>query len=121
MRLKSLCEEFPKLVAKAKVLSLAEQGSASFDKLEGPLASEGERLSRTRIVAALSAGQGSALAFVSTWEDHVSIDSCVINPSYMAASEDAEIALIRHVAEEAAAAGCESVRYRPYCEELSWI
>ena len=44
-----------------------------------PHASSAEKLSRTKLVGALSAGQGSAVAFVSTWPDYVSIDHVVVS------------------------------------------
>jgi len=111
--LKALVREFPKLISTAKVLGLLERGSLSYENLEEPHASMAQRLSKTKVMAALSVGKGSAIAFVSTWEDHVSIDACMINPSYLTASEEAELALLRHIVEEARAAGCGSVRYRP--------
>ena len=64
-------------------------------------------------MAALSAGKGSALAFVSKWDDRVSIDACVVNPSYLIAGEGAERALIEHVVQEAIADGTKCVRLQP--------
>jgi len=112
-RLKGLVDQYPKLISQAKVIGLCEQGSLSYANLEEPHKSMGVRLSKTRLVAALSAGKGSALAFVSQWPDHVSIDSCVINPSYLLASEEAEATLLQHVARESITAGCDRIQLRP--------
>ncbi|KAL1499152.1 hypothetical protein AB1Y20_013663 [Prymnesium parvum] len=112
-KLKALAEELPRLAAQANVLGLCERGSMRFDALAEPHASAGERLAKTRLVAALSAGKGSALAFVSEWEERVSIDACVVNPAFLVAGEGAERTLIRHVAREAAAAGVRCVRLLP--------
>jgi hypothetical protein len=109
-RMKFLSEALPGLVAQAKILGLCERGSLSFDSLQEPHASMGERLSRTKLVGALSAGKGSAVAFVSEWPDHVCIDACVVNPSYMNLGEEAEAALLEHVAHEV---GDLEVRLRP--------
>ena len=113
LRLKGLASMLPPLVAEAKVIGLCEGGQLSYDKLQEPHASVAARLSKTRLAAAISAGKGSALAFVSEWDDHVSIDACVVNPAYLIDGETAELTLIEHVAKEAAAAGCESIRLRP--------
>jgi len=113
VRLKNLNDLYPKLVSQSKIIGLCEQGNLNYANLEEPHASIGERLSRTRLRAALSAGKGSALAFVSEWSDHVCIDACVINPSYLLASEEAEATLLKQIAEEAIASGCKSIRLRP--------
>ncbi|KAL3917728.1 MAG: hypothetical protein SGPRY_006291, partial [Prymnesium sp.] len=97
----------------ANVLGLCERGGMSFDKLSEPHASMGERLSKTRVVAALSAGKGSALAFVSEWDDYLSIDACVVNPSYLIAGEGAERVLLSHVVQEALSSGVKCIRLQP--------
>ena len=72
---------------------------------------EADVLGRTKVHAALSAGLGSALAFVSEHPDHVvCIDACVVNPSYMAAGEQAEAVLLDHLASTALAGGAAEVR-----------
>ena len=71
-KMKSLASDLTKYGAQAKILGLCEQGTLNFDSLEEPHASVAERLSKTRMMAALSAGQGSAVAFVS--EDSGGID-----------------------------------------------
>ena len=48
-----------------------------------------------KAAAAISAGAGSAIGFVSRWADHWSVDRIVVNPAYMVAGEAAERA--RHV------------------------
>ena len=85
----------------------------SFDTLQEPHASRAKRLSRTKVVGALSAGSGSAVGFVSTWKSHVSIDDVAINPSFMVASEDAERALIAWQVAEAHKAGITDIRLTP--------
>jgi len=112
-RLRSLNDQYPKLIGQSKIIGMCEQGSLNFENLEEPHKSQASRLSKTRLTAALSAGQGSAVAFVSDWPDHVSIDACVINPSYLVASTDAEAMLLRHIAEQATEKGCSSIRLRP--------
>ena len=112
-RMKCLAAELPKLVSQAKILGLCEAGSMSFDKLAEPHASVAERLSRTKLVAALSAGKGSAVAFVSEWPEHVCIDACVVNPGYLVLGEGAEAHLLEHVAKDAVAKGATDVRLRP--------
>jgi len=110
LKMKQMAEDLPRLTAQANVLGLCERGNMNFDALTEPHASMGERLSKTRVVVALSAGQGSALAFVSQWDDLVSIDACVVNPSYLVAGEGAERVLIDHVVREALEGGVTSVR-----------
>lgn len=112
-KMKALHEELPKLKAQAGIIGLCEKGQLSFDKLEEPHASMAKRLSRTKLMAALSAGAGSAVAFVSEWDDHVSIDHCVVNPSYMGKSAEAELTLLEQVATNALANGTPDVRLRP--------
>lgn len=113
LRMKALGEELAPLVAQSKILAMCETGGLSFDKLQEPHASIAERLSRTYMLGALSAGSGSAVAFVSDWDDHVCIDSCVCNPSYLKKGEDAEAHLIAHIAQQAVEAGTTDVRLRP--------
>lgn len=113
IRMKKLAETLPKLCAQGKILSLCEKGSLSFNQLEEPHASMAERLAKTRIVSAISAGKGSAIAFVSDWDDHVSIDACVVNPTYLTLGEEAEAALLEHVAKQAVDEGAAEVRLRP--------
>ena len=115
-RMKALSEALPKLVAQAKIIGLAENspaGSFSFDKLDEPHRSNGERLSRPKLVGALSAGKGSAVALVSEWEDHVSIDACAVNPTFMVLGEGAEAVLLQHIVDEAAERGIDDVRLVP--------
>lgn len=114
IRMKELSKELTKLTAQAKILGLCERGSLSFDALEEPHASVAQRLSKTKLRAALSAGKGSAVAFVSEWPDHVSIDACVVNPGYLALGESAEAALLEQVATEALERGIADVRLRPF-------
>ena len=84
-----------------------------FDALQEPHASVADRLSRTKLFAAISAGKGSALAFVSTWPDHVSIDACVVNPGYLVLGEEAEAALLDHVVKSAKDDGATDIRLHP--------
>jgi len=63
--------------------------------------------------AAISAGRGSAIAFVSQWEDHVSIDAVVVNPQYLELGEAAEAVLLADIAQRARAAGVADVRLHP--------
>ncbi len=112
IKLKSITERLPRLKAKVNIIALCEKGSLSYDTLQEPHRSDAERLSRTRVEAAISAGRGSSLALVSTWDDHVSIDDMVSNPSYLVAGEDAERALLDAIVDNAAAAGCSDVRLR---------
>lgn len=109
-RMKALAETLPKVVAQAKIVGVLENGSVDTSSLDEPHKSNGERLSRTKLMAAISSGKGSAAALVSEWDDHVSIDASVVNPSYMAKGEGAEAILLRHVAEEALESGKEYVR-----------
>lgn len=111
-RMKRLNDELPKLKGQATVLALCAKGSLNFDTLQEPHKSMAKRLSCTKLYAALSAGKGSAIAFVSTWPDHVSIDASVVNPSYMKKGEEAETLLLQHVVETARAAGAEDIRLR---------
>lgn len=111
-RMKWLAAELPKLKAQATVLGMCEKGQLSFDKLEEPHKSQAERLSRTTMRAAISAGSGSAVAFVSSWDDHVSIDHIVVNPSYMVLGEEAEVALLEQLTADAVEAGAAEVRLR---------
>ena len=113
LQMKKMAEGLPRLSAEANILGACERGSMKFDALAEPHASVAERLSKTQLYAALSAGKGSALAFVSRWSDHVSIDACVVNPSYLIAGEGAERALIRHVVQEALDDGIRSIQLRP--------
>ena len=113
IKMKKLGEELAPLVAQAKILAMCETGGLSFDKLEEPHASIAERLSKTHMLAALSAGHGSAVAFISEWDDHVCIDRCVINPQYLKKGEDAEAHLLTHIAQQAMEAGTTDVRLRP--------
>lgn len=113
LRMKYLADELPKLVSTAKILGLCEKGTLSFDNLEEPHASMAERLSRTSLQGAVSAGKGSAVAFVSRWEDHVSIDRCVVNPRFLTLGEEAEAALLQHIVETAVSAGLDEVKLRP--------
>lgn len=114
-KLKDVAKELDRLKALANILALAERGSVSFDKLSEPHASQGEALSRTKVVGAISAGKGSAIAFVSSWDEHVSVDAIIINPAYLIAGEEAELALLDYVVEEARKDGIEDIRLRaPY-------
>jgi len=113
LRMKWLADNLPRLTTCAKILGLCENGNLSFDKLEEPHASMAEQLSRTRLVAAISAGKGSAIAFVSSWPEHVSIDGCVINPAYMSLGQGAESALIEHVTQQALDEGVTDIRLTP--------
>lgn len=103
----------PGLASKANILALCAKGSMSFDTLQEPHASVAMRLSRTKVYGALSAGGGSAVGFVSSWPDHVSIDGCAINPSFLAAGEDAERALLEWQVAEALANGVTDIRLTP--------
>ena len=112
-RMKYLADELPKIVSTAKIIGLCERGSLSFETLEEPHKSMAEQLSRTSLESAISVGKGSAIAFVSRWDDHVSIDACVVNPKFLALGEDAEAALLRHVAATALETGIADVRLCP--------
>ena len=107
LRLKDLADRLPKLVSEAKIVGMLGKGEG-----EGAVGSDAtaQRLSRTRLAAALSAGQGSALALVSEWPDHVSIDACVVNPGYLIAGENAEAVLLNNVAKQALEKGITSIR-----------
>lgn len=109
LRMKRLADELPGLVSAAKILGLCDRGSLSYDTLEEPHASMAERLSRTELRSALSVGRGSAVAFVSTWDDCVSIDACVVNPKFLVLGEGAEAALLRNVATSALEAATVTV------------
>merc|ERR1719313_1248596 len=85
----------------------------SFDKLQEPHKSVAKQLSRTKLVGAISSGDGAAVAFVSDWDDYMSIDGVVVNPSYMGKGENAEVAVIEHVVKLAREAGTTDVRLRP--------
>ena len=113
LRMKDLANQLPKLVSQGKILGLCEKGTLSFDSLDEPHKSMAKRLKRTRMMAAISAGKGSALAFVSDWDDHVSIDACVVNPTYLELGMDAEAALLEHVTQAALEAGAAEIRLRP--------
>lgn len=113
VQLKQIAAALPELGSKANVLALCSQGSMSFDTLQEPHASMAKRLSLTTVTGALSAGIGSAVGFVSRWPDHVSIDGCAFNPSFLLAGEDAERKLIEHVVAEALRDGCEDIRLSP--------
>ena len=69
-----------------------------------------ERIARTRITAALSATGASAVALVSYWPDHASVDAVVCNPAQLAAGESAEKRVLQHLVETAEARGCADVR-----------
>ena len=112
-KMKDLAETLPKLKTQAGIIGLCEKGQMSFETLEEPHKSMGKRLSRTKLMAAISAGAGSAVAFVSDWEDHVSIDYVAVNPSYMGLSEKAEEALLENVVSAALADGVSDVRLNP--------
>ena len=107
LRLRHLVDELPSVDSVTNILGLVEKGSLSFDNLQEPHKSKAERLSKTRVVGAISAGSGSAIALVSDWGDKVSIDAVVTNPSYLVASEQAELELVEHIARKAAADGAE--------------
>lgn len=113
LKLKDMAQQLSELKAQANILGLCAKGGLSFDTLQEPHASMGARLSRTSIVGAISAGQGSALAFVSTWEGHIAIDAIAINPAYMIAGEAAEVVLLSHIVSEAQQKGVERVLLKP--------
>ena len=98
-------QELSRLKALANILALAERGSLSFEKLEEPHALQGEALSRTKVMGAISAGKGSALAFVSYWDKHVSVDAIIINPAYLIAGESAELVLLDYIVEQVRESG----------------
>jgi len=70
-------------------------------------------LSRTSLEAAISAGRGSAIAFVSRWDSHICIDAITINPEYLVLGEEAEGVLIESIVERATADGISDVRLNP--------
>lgn len=109
-RLKGLADMLPSMVSQAKIIGTLSQGGDTTSLGDDAVV---QRLSKTRLAAALSAGKGSALAFVSEWPDHVSIDACVVNPGYLIAGEEAEAVLLENVAQQAIADGIESIRLRP--------
>lgn len=111
--LQALAEELPKCVSEAKILAMCEGGGLSFDKLQEPHASIAERLSKTKLIAALSAGSGSAVAFVSSWPEYTCIDKCVVNPGYLALGQDAEAHLIEQIVQQALDSGTTDVRLTP--------
>jgi len=113
LKLKQLSSVLPELKAQANILGLCSKGALSFDKLQEPHASIAKRLSSTKIIAAISAGQGSAIAFVSREGDVVSIDSLVVNPTYLIAGEKAERTLLQHIAAESLQEGATSVVLTP--------
>ena len=100
-------------MAQAKILAMCEGGGLSFDKLQEPHASIADRLSKTKLVAALSAGSGSAVAFVSEWPEYVCIDKCVVNPGYLALGEGAEAHLLEQIVQQALEGGSKDVRLTP--------
>ena len=111
-KLKELTSQLPVLGSEARVLAMLKKGDGGGSP-EG--SADAERLQRTRVAAAISAGAGSAISFVSRWDDHWSVDSIVVNPSYMVAGEAAERVLLAAVTEAAAAAGVARVKLRsPY-------
>mmetsp|Transcript_45075 Transcript_45075/g.82504 ORF Transcript_45075/g.82504 Transcript_45075/m.82504 type:complete len:342 (-) Transcript_45075:8-1033(-) len=71
-----------------------------------------ENWKRTEIYSAISIDYGSAMAFVSKWEDrkYWSIDCIVINPDFMTEGEFAERALLEHIGAEAVKSGIDQVR-----------
>ncbi|EOD15663.1 hypothetical protein EMIHUDRAFT_211218 [Emiliania huxleyi CCMP1516] len=132
LKLKQLAETLPRVKSTAMILGLCEKGSLSFETLEEPHKSQAETLSRTSLRgeppwgsprghphlafgiahraggSAISAGRGSAIAFVSQWEDHV-----VVNPQYLELGEAAEAVLLADIAQRARAAGVADVRLHP--------
>lgn len=108
LKLKQVAADLPKLIPRAKTLGLVEQGKMKLEQAEK--ADAATRLARTTTYAAISAGKGSAIAFVSEWDDHVSIDATAVNPGYLIASEEAELALLEHVASNALQGGAAEVR-----------
>ena len=107
-KLKELSSQLPALSSEARVLAMLKKGGGSPDG-----GADAERLQRTHVAAAISAGAGSAIGFVSRWADHWSVDRIVVNPSYMVAGEAAERALLAALTEAAAAAGVARIRLRP--------
>jgi len=81
LKLKQLNEELPRLKSTAMILGLCENGQLSFETLTEPHKSQAETLSRTTLEGAISVGRGSAIAFVSRWDDHITIDAITINPT----------------------------------------
>ena len=112
-KMKDLAEVLPKLKTQAGIIGLCEKGQMSFETLEEPHKAMGKRLSKTKLMAAISAGAGSAVAFVSEWDGHICIDHVVVNPSYMGLSENAEAALLENIATAALADGVTDVRLHP--------
>lgn len=109
LKLKQLAEELPRLKSATMILGLCEKGQLTFQTLQvashGPGRSGGvpletafthtpfhtlstpqephraqaEVLSRTTLEAAISAGRGSAIGFVSWWDGYISIDAIAVN------------------------------------------
>jgi len=92
LKLKQLATQLGEMKGQVNVLGLLSKGSLTLETLQEPHKSMAKRLSTTRIMAAISAGQGSAMALVSRGEGYMSIDLIATNPSYMVASETAEVA-----------------------------
>eukprot|EP00320_Phaeocystis_rex_P009576 CAMPEP_0119071660 /NCGR_PEP_ID=MMETSP1178-20130426/52768_1 /TAXON_ID=33656 /ORGANISM="unid sp, Strain CCMP2000" /LENGTH=227 /DNA_ID=CAMNT_0007053599 /DNA_START=33 /DNA_END=716 /DNA_ORIENTATION=+ len=112
-QLKAIEKALPGLAAQANILALCAKGTMSYDTLPEPHASRAKRLSKTKVVGAISAGAGAAIGFVSHWKTHVSIDACAINPSFMVASEEAERALVAWQVEQALDKGVIDIRLTP--------
>lgn len=103
-------ERYQELAARATAVSLVDDPLGGGDDVfeDDP---EQERLDRTRLIMASSGPNGpAALAFVSFWPDHVSIDACAINPDFLAAGELAEKAVISHVTATALEHGIKDIR-----------
>jgi len=113
LKLKQLATQLGEMKGQVNVLGLLSKGSLTLETLQEPHKSMAKRLSTTRIMAAISAGQGSAMALVSRGEGYMSIDLIATNPSYMVASETAELALLEAVVAEAAQAGASEVKLSP--------
>ena len=77
-QLKAIEKALPRLAAQANIVAQCEKGTLSYDTLQEPHASRAKRLSKTKVVGALSSGAGSAVGFVSHWKAHISIDDCAI-------------------------------------------
>jgi len=93
----------------AKAVSACDAQLGPEDSV-GPGARTAERVARTRVCAAMAMTGGSAIAFVSYWPDHVSIDACVCNPAALAIGEAAELRIVRHVTQVALEQGCADIR-----------
>ena len=63
----------------------------------------GDVLSRTKVLFALSAGHGSAVASVSVWDDRWQVDHLVASPEVIdfGVAASAETGLMRHISEQA--------------------